>query len=143
MGTTDLAEFLGEYQRSVEAFITGDPEPQKRLWSRADDAVLANPVVPVAKGWDAIASVLEQTAALLHDGTTTAVEPITDYATADLAYSVVIERDMVRVGDAAAPAPSTLRVTSVFRRETDGWKVVHRHADPITSPRALETVLDQ
>ena len=137
----DLADFLTEYQRSVEAFITGDPEPQKRLWSRADDAVLANPLVPVAQGWEAIARVLDETAALLHDGTASAVERISSFATPDLAYTVVIEHDLVRIGDAAAAAESTLRVTSIFRREADGWKVVHRHADPITSVRPPETLI--
>jgi ketosteroid isomerase-like protein len=141
MVMADLTEFLAEYQRSVEAFITGDPEPQKRLWSRADDAVLANPLVPVAQGWEAIARVLDETAALLHDGTPSAVERISGYATPDLAYTVVIERDLVRIGDAAAAAESTLRVTSIFRREAEGWKVVHRHADPITSVRPPESLI--
>jgi ketosteroid isomerase-like protein len=141
MVMADLADFLTEYQRSVEAFITGDPEPQKRLWSRADDAVLANPLVPVAQGWEAIARVLDETAALLHDGTASAVERIAGFATPDLAYTVVIEHDLVRIGDAAAAAESTLRVTSIFRREADGWKVVHRHADPITSVRPPETLI--
>ena len=143
MVMADLADFLTEYQRSVEAFITGDPEPQKRLWSRADDAVLANPLVPVAQGWEAICRVLDETAALLHDGTSSAVERISGFATPDLAYTVVIERDLVRIGDAAAAAESTLRVTSIFRREADGWKVVHRHADPITSVRPPETLIGQ
>ena len=30
---------------------------------------------------------------------------------------------------------AALRVTNVFRLEGDAWKLVHRHADPITSPR--------
>ena len=141
MVMADLADFLAEYQRSVEAFITGDPEPQKRLWSRADDAVLANPLVPVAKGWEAIARVLDETAVLLHDGTSSAVEHISGYATPDLAYTVAIERDLVRIGDAPAAAESTLRVTSIFRREAEGWKVVHRHADPITSARPPESLI--
>ena len=40
-------------------------------------------------------------------------------------------------------APVSLRVTTVFRREDGEWRIVHRHADPITSPRSLESLLQQ
>jgi ketosteroid isomerase-like protein len=38
-------------------------------------------------------------------------------------------------------APVALRVTSVFRPEAGRWKLVHRHADPITTPRPGESVV--
>jgi hypothetical protein len=31
-----------------------------------------------------------------------------------------------------------LRVTMIFRLEEGGWKLVHRQADPLTTPEALE-----
>jgi ketosteroid isomerase-like protein len=34
-----------------------------------------------------------------------------------------------------------VRVTSVFRKESGGWKLVHRHADPITTPRPASSVV--
>jgi len=38
----------------------------------------------------------------------------------------------------ALPQPYILRVTTVFRREHGGWKIVHRHADPRASESASE-----
>jgi ketosteroid isomerase-like protein len=61
----------------------------------------------------------------------------------ELAYIVEIERDRVKVGDADAFAASSLRVTSIFRREDGEWRLVHRHADPITAPRPIESVLER
>jgi ketosteroid isomerase-like protein len=40
-------------------------------------------------------------------------------------------------------APATLRVTMIYRPEEGEWKVVHRHADPITTPRPAESVIQE
>ena len=101
MSPTELAEMLDRYHESVEAFINGDPEPQKHLWSRADDAVLANPLVPYARGWDAISRVRDQASALLHDGNIASVENITSSATEELAYTLDISGP--RCGSATQP----------------------------------------
>lgn len=47
------------------------------------------------------------------------------------------------VAGAGELAPVSLRVTTVFRRERDGWRIVHRHADPITEQRAPESVVQR
>jgi ketosteroid isomerase-like protein len=39
--------------------------------------------------------------------------------------------------------PLAVRVTSVFRLEVGSWKLVHRHADPITTPRPAESVISR
>jgi hypothetical protein len=31
-------------------------------------------------------------------------------------------------------------VTSLYRHEADGWRLVHRHADPITTIRSADSV---
>jgi ketosteroid isomerase-like protein len=37
--------------------------------------------------------------------------------------------------------PVSLRVTSVFRNEDGAWRLVHRHADPITTERSADSVI--
>ncbi len=136
----DLADVLDQYHEAVGVFITGDFEPQKRLWSKADDATLANPLGPVVRGWEAIESVADRAAAAIRDGEFFPADRVSEFATADLAYIVENEHAKVRIGDAAAPVEVSLRVTTIFRREADGWKIVHRHADPITSARPIESL---
>jgi ketosteroid isomerase-like protein len=56
---------------------------------------------------------------------------------------VWIERAKAKVGGREDIAPSALRVTMIFRPEEGTWKVVHRHADPITTPQPAESVLQE
>jgi len=144
MAVSDLEHVMEEDHRAGDAFVKGDPEGKKRLYSRRDDATLANPLVGVpAHGWNQVAEALERAASVLRDGEPCTYERISGYATADLAYIVEIERTRMKVGGADEMVPVSLRVTTVFRREDDGWKIVHRHADPITTPRPPESLMQQ
>lgn len=142
MSMSDLEQVMEQDHRALDAFVKGDPEPKKRLYSKGDDATLANPLGPPALGWNQVAAALERAASLLRDGEPTAFERISQYATADLAYIVEIERTRLKTGASDEMASISLRVTTIFRREDDGWKVVHRHADPITTPRSIESALE-
>jgi ketosteroid isomerase-like protein len=143
MSESDLAQTIEQYHRALDAFVTGDPEPDKRLFSRRDDVTLANPLGPPARGWNRVEETMERAASQLRDGESIAFERISEYATADLAYIVEIERTRVKLGGAAEAAPTSLRATTIFRREDDGWKIAHRHADPITAPRPPASIVER
>ncbi len=70
-------------------------------------------------------------------------EIVARYVTAELAYVVWIERLKAKVGGAEDITPIAQRATMVFRPEDGEWKVVHRHADPITTPQPAESVLQE
>ena len=61
------------------------------------------------------------------------VEVFGAYASGDLAVLVAVERQRGTVGELPAQDWS-LRITLVFRREGDEWRLLHRHADPLTRP---------
>lgn len=124
----------------MAAFIQGDPGVQKPLWSRRDDVTLANPLGPPAKGFDAVCQIMDSAASQISEGDGYTFDTIAWVETADLAYEVGIQRNRAMLGNAAEKVPITLRVTTVFRREDDGWKIVHRHADTINTPRPAQSV---
>ena len=128
---SDLSDLRDRYHRALEGFIRGDPEPQKRVWSRREDVTLANPLGPPARGSDRVCEAIDVAAAQVRDGQVLGYETISFVETPDLAYEVEIERFRMKLGDSDKMVPVALRVTSIFRREDDGWRVVHRHADPL------------
>jgi len=138
----DLAAFIERDHQALDSIVKGDPEPKKRLYSRRDDVTLANPFGLPARGWQRVAEKLERAASQLREGKVVAFERISECATPELAYIVEIERYHGKVGSSEA-APNALRVTTVFRREDGEWRIVHRHADPITGPRPPESILQR
>jgi ketosteroid isomerase-like protein len=72
-----------------------------------------------------------------------AFENVAKYVTPELAYVVWLERAKAKIGGGEDITPFALRVTMIFRPEEGTWKVVHRHADPITAPRPAESVIQQ
>jgi hypothetical protein len=68
---------------------------------------------------------------------------IVKYVTAELAYTVWIERVNVKVGGSEDITPWALRVTMIFRPGDGVRKIFHRHADPITTPQAVESVIQE
>lgn len=133
-----------EYHRALDAFITGEPGPMKWLFSRRDDVTLANPFGPPRRGRSEVEETLERAASQLRDGRGLHFEQVSKYVTPELAYIVEFERvPEVKVGGSNEVSRVSLRVTTIFRREDDGWKVVHRQADPITGPRPPESIIEK
>jgi ketosteroid isomerase-like protein len=115
-----------------------------RFFSHREDVTLNNPLSPPARGWDEIAAAADRAASPLRDGEATSFETIAKCVTPELAYVVEIERGEAKVGGSEEITPWALRATMIFRPEEDGeWKVVHRHADPITTAQPAESVIQQ
>jgi ketosteroid isomerase-like protein len=133
---------LDEYHRAGLEITNGNPEVYKSLYSRRDDATLANPFGPPVRGWKNVSATLDRAAENYLGGEVVGFENISTIIAADLAYTVEIENYRARVGGAEEMTPVSVRVTSVFRREDGVWKLLHRHADPITAPRSPESVIE-
>jgi ketosteroid isomerase-like protein len=139
----DVDELIEQYHLALGEFLKGNPGPAKKLYSHREDASLANPYGPPVRGWEQVARTLEHAASLRRDGELVAVEVIAKYVTPELAYIVEIERAKAKVGAREDITPYALRATMIFRPEDGAWKVVHRHADPITTPQLAESVLQK
>ena len=143
MNTIDFEQAVEQYHQAASEFVKGNPEPYKLVFSHREDVTLANPFGPVVRGWTQVAATMERAASNYRDGEMIGFENVATYVTADLAYIVEVERIKARIGGREDVASLALRTTSILRPEEGTWKVVHRHADPITTPRAPESVIQQ
>ncbi|HEU4488063.1 MAG TPA: hypothetical protein VFS38_02120 [Actinomycetota bacterium] len=87
MSRSDLAKVVADSHDAVDAFVKGDPEPLKELYSKRDDVTIANPFGPPSRGWANAAETMDRAATNFREGEAIGFERISDYATADLAYT--------------------------------------------------------
>ena len=141
MGEVD--EFLGSVLPTIHememAFHNGNAEPRMRIWSHNDPVTLFGALL-TKRGWDEVGPAFEFLASRFSHGQSYEYQVIAAGASGDLAYIVGTERTTASVGG-AAPEPYALRVTTIFRREDGGWKIVHRHADPMPDSDAARRQL--
>jgi ketosteroid isomerase-like protein len=143
MSTFDFDAVVEQYQRALGEFVKGNPEPNKMVFSHQEDVTLANPLGPPARGWEEVAQTMERAASQLKDGEKVGFDIVAKYVTPELAYIVWVERTKAKVGGRQDVVPLALRVTTIFRPEDGVWKVVHRHADPITTAQPIESLLQK
>ncbi len=138
----DLDEALEQIKLAGNEFLKGNPEPQKMIFSHREDATLLNPFGSLDHGFEPVAETIERFASQLSDGEITSFDVLEKYVTPELACVVWVERSKAKAGGRQEVLPFELRVTLVLRPEEGTWKVVHRHADPITmGAQPIESVV--
>jgi ketosteroid isomerase-like protein len=137
----DFEAAMERYHLAAAEFVKGNPQPYKAMFSHQEDVTLGNPFGPFSQGWEQAEATMERAATFYRDGEVVGFETIGKKVTPELAYVVEVERFRARMGGREEAGPVILRTTSVLRPEDGLWKVVHRHADPITIGRPAESLL--
>jgi ketosteroid isomerase-like protein len=139
--TSGFDRLIEQQHEALDRFAKGEHEPLAALWSRADDVTLGDPFGAFVRGFDAVNETMERAAALYRDGRAVGFDRLAEHVGDDVAYVVEVERFEAKMGGRDDVSPVSLRCTTVFRREDGGWRLVHRHADPITTARGVESVI--
>jgi ketosteroid isomerase-like protein len=138
----DLDQVIEQYHLALDEFSRGNPEPVKDFYSGREDVTIANPFFPLTRGREQVVERLERSVQNFRDGEV-GFENVAKWASGELACIVEMEEWRTKVGGREDVTPFMLRVTTLFRAEGGTWKVVHRHADPITSARPAESVIQE
>src|SRR6266545_6081878 len=126
----DVADLVQRCRDAAVALIRGDMRSYLGLFVHADDYTLMPPFGGAPRhGFDATDEAVEQMSTFFAGGEAQ-VDVVQCSVSGDLVVLALIERQHGEVGG-LPDQDWSLRVTMVFRREGDDWRLVHRHADPL------------
>lgn len=121
-----LADVLPRLKAAEIALHNGDPAPRGALWSHLDPVTLFGAEVN-RSGWTELAPTFDWLAGRFTACESLEYDMVAAGASGDLAYLVAIEH--IKATANGIPTAYSLRATTVFRRESVQWRVVHRHGD--------------
>lgn len=136
-----LEAAIAESHEALRKILNGDPSGYAALFADRSDITLGNPFGPFGKGRAAVLAALQNASTKYTDGSVIAVERVAMYGNDKVMVLVEIEHDRAKLGSSPDFAEFSARVTSVYEQIGTKWRLVHRHADPITSPRAAESMI--
>lgn len=123
-GFTDALE---QVRTALAAMGSGDPQPYIDCWAESDDTTLFGAWGPIEKGYQRLTETFRWVGGRFKGGPLVPDNTVV-FISGDLAYTAGFERGEFNI-DGGAKQPMTIRVTHIYRRFGDEWKLVHRHAD--------------
>ncbi|MEO5957523.1 MAG: patatin-like phospholipase family protein [Opitutaceae bacterium] len=132
----DLQEFEQFMKRRADAarsYVSGEPALLGLMVTGIDPATFFGPWGGCVKGASKVSSRYKRDAAIFEPTGKSAFEILHMAASDGLAYWVGFQRATVRMRGTPKAVRFNLRVSEVFRREGNDWRLIHRHADSLMS----------
>ena len=122
-----LSEAADLFYAAGNKMLAGDCAPYAEIWSEADDISHLGPTGNLCTGSKAVFEQFTRESAMGFDGTLVA-DDRRFVESAEMGYLVCMERTsgMNQAGEALR---IDIRATTIFRKESGHWRVVHHHTD--------------
>ncbi|SKC66597.1 YybH family protein [Krasilnikoviella flava] len=126
------AGFQAAQRSALAALVAGDPHGFQQLWDHTPDVSLLGAFGGVARGWDEVRDRLAAVAVTYGNGVYRRLDQLDEHVHGDTAWMVHVEEIHSRSATGEREVRER-RVTKVYRRGEDGWRIVHMHSDPLVS----------
>lgn len=133
---SDFDAFLEIRRHAAQAYVNGHAGPLGVMAATACPASFFPPRGGHEEGAEWVANIYARDAETFCEGGETRLEILHSDSVGDLAYWTGLQHATVHIAGKSEPVEMHLRITELFRREDGGWKLVHRHADPLAEPKA-------
>jgi len=115
-----------QFYAALNSMMVGDAAPLTAVWSHSASVSTMHPIGGRQTGWDEVRGSFEQVAQFASGGHAELRDQSVQVA-GDMAYEVGIEQGQATL--AGEQITIEQRVTNIYRREAEGWKMVHHHTD--------------
>lgn len=124
--------FMKQRAKVALAYVNGDVSPLEAIAASEHPATFYGPGGGVVEGPGTVTARYVRDAQSFDTGSENSLEILHMGADGGIGYWTGYQRASARLKGRPEPVPMELRVTEVFRKQGDDWKMVHRHADMLT-----------
>ena len=121
-------DFMRQRARIAAAYSSGDASPLNAIVAREGTATFFPPTGGSISGVNEVAARYNNDAKSLSPGSKSKLDVLQSGASGELAFWIGIQEFQGKIG--GQDVNMRLRITELFRRNGDEWRLVHRHADP-------------
>jgi ketosteroid isomerase-like protein len=114
----EIRQASKQFYAGLSRMANGDAGPLADIWSHSAAVTAMHPIGGRDVGWDAVRGSFEQVAQLCSEG------------------KIELKDQLIQV--AGDPVSIEQRVTNIYQRVAEVWKIVHHHAD--ISPTMLDVL---
>jgi ketosteroid isomerase-like protein len=127
MSTEDqVREASKQFYAALNSMANGNVNPMADIWSHNASVTTMHPIGGREVGWTQVKEPWRMVSQLSAGGQVKLADQLIQIS-GDMAYEVGFERGQFKL--AGEDIKIDQRVTNVYRREPDGWKIVHHHSD--------------
>jgi ketosteroid isomerase-like protein len=128
MKSQSWQDALGELHAAVGSLLVGEHIPYQQLWSRAPNVTMMGAYGGLYTGYEAVCAAIIRAAANYRGWQPDyQEEPIAAINDGMLGY-VILRECVTNMKDSTVRCR---RVTVLYRREQDQWRIFHHHSDPL------------
>lgn len=140
---SSLDNVIDQHHKSLDELTTRIAEDTIALISHRENVTLGELFGPIARGHGKVAETTRFASSHMRDGEVGGFERIVTQVAANFGCIIETECLSTRLDGGKAVSPYSLPVTTIFLPEDGTWRIVHRQADPTTSVRPWDSVVQK